>query len=860
MRITYIKLVNVASLYTGSNVNTLELDFSNTHSNIILITGPNGCGKTTLESCLHPFAYNGSGDDRSSESLIIKKKDGYKEVHITDGTNEYVIKHFYTASGENSHSVKSYISKNDVELNTNGNVTSFKEWVQIELGMTMEYLKLVRLGPNMTNFIDMKPTERKSYVGTMLNETEIYLQKLKKVNNDIKVLKAMIAQDVNRLNKLNISDISTEESYLERLKSKDLKEIEDVISSISSRGAVLKSKLQEIGKNTNEVYHELEDSRHSLSDMSSQLRSRKFKILSDNESSSGIQEKLIQYTSKQEALKARRSMLINDADNCSNDLSELYIKKDKLDNNEDVKSLIVIIKDLEREVDKDKNTYKNFKPAYTASDINELLTLLDKWQSTLSATYEIGEKPIKKVAKLMARSENVDSYISRKLDTIYSNNITSRSSEVLAYLKKKFPSLTKKLKPKCGDSSCQYVQLVDSILELSEQDTDKNVETEEFYSYMQIAYSNISAVRNEMIHHDELFSRMPAEILKMFTIEEFFSRVGKLEFIYDKTVINKELTIITEYELYLDKIERLEKARKELKSMTSTQGSDFINERISELEEKLNDDKENASILSEQIAELDEKISDIRRLNETKIEYETLNSNFDKENENFKSLTETWNSMREYNDELQTLSKRYEQADREKKRILDNITAVDSRIRLYHTLKKELKKIKKEYDEREMTRYSLSSKEGIPLIYINLYLKKTKKIVNELLDIVYGGELRITDFEVSADAFNIPYEKNGNIVSDAHYASQGEMSFLSTILSFALSMQSIVKYNIMLLDEVDGALDDNNRKNFILVLDHLMKKIGAEQVFLITHNNMFDMYDVSTIDLSHVSNGLTNVK
>lgn len=860
MRITYIKLVNVASLYTGSNVDTLELDFSNTHSNIILITGPNGCGKTTLESCLHPFAYNGSGDDRSSESLIIKKKDGYKEVRITDGINEYVIKHFYTASGENSHSVKSYISKNDVELNTNGNVTSFKEWVQIELGMTMEYLKLVRLGPNMTNFIDMKPTERKSYVGTMLNETEIYLKKLKKVTNDIKLLKAMIAQDVNRLNKLNISDISAEESYLERLKSKDLKEIEDVMSSISSRGAVLKNKLQEIGKNINTVFNEIEDSRQALSSMNSQLKSRKFKILSDNDSSSDIQEKLIQYTSKQEALKARRSMLINDADNCSNDLSELYIKKDKLDNNEDVKSLIGIIKDLDREVTKDEKTYENFKPNYTSSDINELLTLLDKWQSTLSATYEIGEKPIKKVAKLMAKSENVDSYISRKLDTIYSNNITSRSSDVLAYLKKKFPSLSKKLKPKCGDSSCQYVQLIESILELSEQDTDKNVETEEFYSYMQIAYSNISAVRNEMIQHDELFSRMPPDILKMFTIEEFFTRVGKLEFIYDKTVINKELTIITEYELYLDKIERLEKAKKELKSLTSSQGSDFVNERISELEERLNDDKENISILAEKIAELDEKISDIHHLNETKMEYETLSANFDKENENFRSLTQTWDDMRKYNDELQTLSKRYEQADKEKRRILDNITAVDSRIRMYHSLTKELKKIKKEYDEREMTRYSLSSKEGIPLIYINLYLKKTKKIVNELLDIVYGGELRITDFEVSADAFNIPYEKNGNIISDAHYASQGEMSFLSTILSFALSMQSIVKYNIMLLDEVDGALDENNRKNFILVLDHLMKKIGAEQVFLITHNNMFDMYDVSTIDLSHISNGLISIK
>ena len=39
-----------------------------------------------------------------------------------------------------------------------------------------------------------------------------------------------------------------------------------------------------------------------------------------------------------------------------------------------------------------------------------------------------------------------------------------------------------------------------------------------------------------------------------------------------------------------------------------------------------------------------------------------------------------------------------------------------------------------------------------------------------------------------------------------------------------------------------------------------MKKIGAEQVFLITHNNRFDMYDVSTIDLTHISNGSISIK
>lgn len=860
MKITYIKLVNIASLYTGSNVSTLELDFLNAHSNIILITGPNGCGKTTLESCLHPFAYNGSGDDRSSESLIIKKKDGYKEVHIANGADEYVIKHFYTASGDSSHSVKSYITKNDVELNPNGNVSSFKEWVQLELGMTLDYLKLVRLGPNMTNFIDMKPTERKSYIGTMLDETDIYLRKLKKVSADLKTLKGMISRDTDRLNKLNITDITAEEQYLDQLCSKELKSIEDVLSSLASRRAVLRSKLEDIGKSPNALYTELENSKRTVSDINSQLKNKRFKILESSKTNSDIQEELVTYSSTLEGLKARRSMLINDADNCSNDLDELYIKKQKLDSNEDIKSLVAIISSLTQDTKKDEIKYRNFKPTYTSEDILTLLSLLDKWQSVLSATYEIGEKPIKKVAKLMRQSEDVSSYISRKLDTIISNNITTKSSDVLAYLKKKFPTLNHKMKTKCPDESCQYVQVIEDILNLSEQTTDKSVESEDFYSYMQIAHSNINGVRNEMVQNSDLFSKMPESILKMFTIEEFFRHVAKLEFIYDRTVINNELTIIREYELYLDKLERLEQSKNELKRLTSSQGSDFVDSRIHDLEERLNDDKNNICTLSERIVEIDDKISEIRRLSETKQEHDNLTSSLESEQENLSSLSTAWGNMRDYNDELLKISRQYELAERDKQRIMNNITAVRSRIDIYRSITKELKKVRKEYDEREMTRYSLSAKEGIPLIYINLYLKKTKKIVNELLDIVYGGELRITDFEVSADAFNIPYEKNGNIVSDAHYASQGEMSFLSTILSFALSMQSIAKYNIMLLDEVDGALDGNNRKNFILVLDHLMKKIGAEQVFLITHNNMFDMYDVSTVDLTHINNNLITIR
>ena len=87
-------------------------------------------------------------------------------------------------------------------------------------------------------------------------------------------------------------------------------------------------------------------------------------------------------------------------------------------------------------------------------------------------------------------------------------------------------------------------------------------------------------------------------------------------------------------------------------------------------------------------------------------------------------------------------------------------------------------------------------------------------------------------------------------MKDVKYASQGELSFLSIALSFGLSSQSLSKYNIMLLDEIDGPLDSRNREKFIRILENQIERIGSEQNFLITHNNMFSSYPVDIIDLS----------
>ena len=149
-----------------------------------------------------------------------------------------------------------------------------------------------------------------------------------------------------------------------------------------------------------------------------------------------------------------------------------------------------------------------------------------------------------------------------------------------------------------------------------------------------------------------------------------------------------------------------------------------------------------------------------------------------------------------------------------------------------------------------MVKDSLSSKQGMPLHFISNYLNNTEEITNELLDIAYDGKIFIDSFNITANEFNIPFYNNGVRLEDVKYASQGELSFLSIALSFALSRQALSKYNIMLLDEIDGPLDSTNREKFIRILEEQIEKIHSEQNFLITHNNMFSYYPVDIIDLS----------
>ena len=64
-------------------------------------------------------------------------------------------------------------------------VSSFKEWVKMELGIEMDYLKLIRIGSNVSSMINMTETERKTFLNKLLEEADIYLKYFKKVNDEV---------------------------------------------------------------------------------------------------------------------------------------------------------------------------------------------------------------------------------------------------------------------------------------------------------------------------------------------------------------------------------------------------------------------------------------------------------------------------------------------------------------------------------------------------------------------------------------------------------------------------------------------------------------------------------------------------
>lgn len=848
MKILYLKLTNFINIVTAFNTETIEIDFSKSNNNVVLLTGPNGSGKTSILSCLHPFPTNGNMDVRSDNPIIVPRENGYKEIHISDGDDLYVIQHFYTRNGD-KHIIKSYIQKNGVELNENGNVTSFKEIVEKELGLEQDYMKLTRLGSNVTNFIDMKRQERKNFTGKIISEADIYLSYHKKIMADKNKVNIQINHTSDLIRRLQVDDLGE----LKKAQKSLQHQIEDLTAKIekaNSELSVLQYQLNDCG-DIPAMRERIQEKEKELKHIQKALaRASEIKI-SISTLKSMIEEAKIAILKAKSSLDTNvitRTGILNQLDSIANEIDSIRREIARIEDDQNIKDMeanIELLRETIRRRAKESGISGYVRPCSKA-EMEDLIKMLDKCMDILLSTYELGKGPIQKAVSFFHTKTDIEKYTRENKEKIKRNKMQSLCEQVYAEVSKDIGLLG----PDCKNpSGCRVYDFYQRIYEYATQAPDKVIEDETFLAYTKMAYNNIQTVLKYLRDYHDIFEKMPECIKDQFLMSTVLAHICNMEWIYDKDIIFHELGLITDDELQDADLEELSRQKSMLAQYKKA------NSNIEYFQNKLEELIDSRTSLMGQLDEVKETINSLNREIEEKeasvSDYEDMVVAMEHEDE-----VET-----EFNDlkSKLTLASQLSLQIREKTSILNDLqfrknkmskTHQDNEFRIenYKRYKKDLDELSSKFTDLEYLARALSSREGIPLIFIQAYLKDIKDVANQLLDIVYDGDLHLEDFEITADEFGIPYSTKGTTVKDVIYASQGERSFISLALSFALTYKSISKYNIMLLDEIDATLDISNREKFLHVLEMQIDMIHAEQVFVISHNDMFNAYPVDIVD------------
>ena len=862
MKLLRLKLKNFISVYVTMNRKEIDIDFTKCKNNIILLVGANGSGKTSLLSNMQPFPSLGTLDLRNSQDLILEGEDGYKLIEYQSGKDIYKIEHHYLWNN-GRRKTSCYIKLNGKELNPSGLVGSFNDIIKMYFQLDSSFLKMIRLGPNVTDIIKMKTTERKEYIGALLAEVDIYNKYFKIANDESKYLKNVIKMVSSKIDK--IEDLS----QLEESK----KALEEQIEETKVR----KSKLEK------ELYTLTGEYKAKILD-----ESTKQEFISVFENTKNVRNDYKRWCDQRnldsydEFLKAFESIKQR-YDECKRDFD---VNKSILDRlNDTYNTELGRITDLENKI-KLLTSEQSLEHLYQTQDqIKEEMSELEYDKSIkgnysdykyLYTTYESIINIIKEINEYSLQSleiikeecqgyKDIDNMI--KGITDYCNSKMKKLSEKIAASKMTKVEYNKGvilyIPSGCKTyDKCPYFRAIRS----NAKDTKKSLTTlnNEFDHYMEVKdiFGKFNGIRTSL-----------QNIRNIEKIEDQF-KIDDLEVLISILNHNAQYwkNILKEADDYLVKAqnnETLDKLNNTLKQVESDIESIINNSEYTTCSKSLEEAKVRANDLKKEISKVytDMRMAD-DAIESLSFDYKSMQDiidlhrrfNFDEIEANYNKVLD--NSRLEK--ELRDLTSTYQTAinsceDSIKSMENKLINEILYKINEKKSAEEEKATLEDKFEYVEIIKESLSSTKGIPLIFIQLYLKNIQMLANGIIHRMFGENLTLLDFVISEKEFSIPYMVNGIQVKDVSFASQGERSAMVMGLSFAMLQQYMSIYNVMLFDELDGPLDVRNKKRFIEIVEDQMKAIGAEQAIMITHNNLFENYPVDLIlTSSNMENDFNN--
>lgn len=872
MKYLYASFKSYIGFYNGLGLEKLEIDFSKCIHGIILIVGINGCGKSTLMKSLNVFP--------DPSSSFIPTNNASKKLVLEDNGTIYEIEINSDIDGKGGRkTTKAFIKKNGVELNTNGNVSSYKEIIFSEFNMDSNYASLSQLSSEDRGLGEKTPADRKRFVSNILENLEVYNRMFKTLNKKSSIYKSHLNTLHTKIQ--NIGALNVLESNRNRLQS-EAKELNDNIIRLNNEIVAIEAKYsidedemrirEELSKKLELLQNQLDSVKNTLNIFKNQTKLSVEQVKSKFSENNSL---LNSYNLELEKLNNDWKNKSDRLASITNNIRELEAQINTFNSDEadrissEYTSIANKYKELSNQISKLGDNISEIELEKVLSIYNTFIKQLDSFYDGLTPellNYIIYDFNNTSFEKSNSSMENVISRIESKKDDIDALTNAMKTISILDNRPKN-----------CGNNKCPFIndaivmkskyKDIDLIEELSKLQNERNSLSDTLtemsnelnkWNNCIPKRTNYESLRNTIFENKELLEKYNDHICDNF--DSLLANMNPFNYqrqpqnIIDRLNLVKEyksvesvyISLKTKYESMQDSIKIINSSRAVIDKMKSEE--EALIDATAKLRSQINNTESLISTLKNNIDNQKKYIDVINQYESIEMEY-----------------NDAFSKMKDFTDKSDKAAQYYQTIVNDKSEIArlnsalipinNEISTINGQITLVTSFTNEYNMYKESYTLLEtLKKYCSPTAGGIQTLFMQLYMNKTLELANQILSMLFNGEYHLLDFVINEKEFRIPFIGSGLAVDDISSGSTSQICMMSTILNLVLMYQASSKFNIAKLDEIDGGLDHRNRAGFVNVLYNAMPMLNIEQMFVISHSMEADTGSVDLIKLKSYDN------
>lgn len=892
-KLTYFKARYVIGFMSGFGAKTFELDLKKLQDkDILVIFGDNASGKSTFLSLVHPWHQPSDGRTK----FIIPGKEGLlvREYTSDDGTT-ILTKCVYTPKGEDSHSVKCYFQvekpgdKEPVEMNPNGNLSSYQSLLYTYFGINKEFLNFSTYNNSVTSIIGMNDTERKNAVGSLVPNMGRFEIAYHTVNEKYKELRNLIRNvsdkilrmrdeeslraDLNRVTKELDMYILQREDQIKKAAKIDgrlkeltkgadsdemLSEYRDSVQHVELLDHACGRIIQELHRIYDQLDIEYEQDSvmfDGINDVSSKVLKYERKVAVTETETDGFQQRLTSYTEQMSDLESRIMEL------------EMSLHAAKTQNLDELMELRDHYKHQLKQLSYDGSDHQYDGMSYDevimfSNNVmiihNSIQAMYDEYGELLteyfSQVHDKGyeEKQLDSLRVIHARIETN----SAKKDHLYRKLI-----EMEQY--RKFQTILDQRPKSCTIDSCPFIAnalkweaMADEVEQLKREYEDIGILIAEDTSSIDDYEKRIAIYNHAQILINQLAAMEP--LLKKYykiTISDVYQSIVQANWrdVLDILRLKEIAAILSEKDRYLEITTRLlpevehniELAKLYAKNQSLVQDQyQRLQDEYKRLKEESSQYRLHVAVGKNMLGIWKKKLNQWRRIQELLDDYQKTSL----------EQVELEDALKEREKEIQQI-KELKEKRKELKRNIDELTELaNERMPVQQQLHTELIQLDQLHMEKltierdflvvDVIRSIIQPGKGLRKELINIYMYDIYQTANQLLLHTFNGNLYLKEFIITDKSFIIPFVYNGTESPDIIFASASQQSAIAISISMAILSKILGDYGIACFDEADGPFSPANRSIFIDILTTQARYIGLKQSFFITqHQNEYTESD-----------------